>query len=139
MEFYVVPWCILVSFLKTFFEIVCHFYDFMKWFNVSMHLGLLYWNVTMIFEHILIWGFMVQYWGNGSWFGCIARTIWNNDRWYPKNWLMCEKCLCEATGTILWYIVYVGPWVLRWKFLKPSRKTLRCRCMGLVLSLGFSP
>ena len=29
------------------------------------------------------------------------------------------KCLCDATCIILWYIVYVGPWVLVWKSLKP--------------------
>ena len=49
------------------------------------------------------------------------------------------KCLCDATSIILWYIVYVGPWVLGWKSLKPLRKTLRCGCMGLVLPLGMSP
>ena len=45
------------------------------------------------------------------------------------------KCLCD-TGIINWYIVYVCPLV---KSLKPSRKTLRCGCMGLVLPLSFSP
>ena len=128
--------CILVSFLEIFIEISCHFYGFIKCFNVSLHLGLLYWNVAMIFEHILVWGFMVQYWWNDSWCGCIARKICNNDRWYLENWLICGKCLCDATGIILWYIVYVGPWVLRWKSLKPSRKTLWCGCMGLVLPLS---
>ena len=130
--------CILVSFLEIFIEISCHFYGFIKCFNVSLHLGLLYWNVAMIFEHILVWGFMVQYWWNDSWCGCIARKICNNDRWYLENWLICGKCLCDATGIILWYIVYVGLWILGWKSLKPSRKTFRCGCMGLVLPLGFS-
>ena len=49
------------------------------------------------------------------------------------------KYLCDTTDIILWYIIYVGSWVLGWKSLKPSRKTLRCGCMGLVLPLGFVP
>ena len=63
------------------------------------------------------------------------------------------KCPCGATSIIFWSIVYVGPWVLGWKSLKRSRKTLRCGCMGgwccpwvlvpkdtgLVLPLGMSP
>ena len=49
------------------------------------------------------------------------------------------KYLCDATDIIFRYIVYFGPWVLGWKFLKPSRKTLKCGCMGLVLPLGMSP
>ena len=48
------------------------------------------------------------------------------------------KFLCDATGIIIWYIVYVGPWVLGWKSLKPLGKTL-CGCIRLVLPLGFSP
>ena len=119
--------------------ISCHFYDFIKCFNVSLHLDLLYWNVTTILERILVWRFMVQCCGYCSWCGCIAKKIWNNDRWYLENWLICGKCLCEATSTILWDIVYVGLWVLGWKSLKPSWKTLQCECMGLVLPLSFSP
>ena len=49
------------------------------------------------------------------------------------------KCLCDATCIIFWYIVYVGPWVLGWKSLKPLRKALWCGCMGLVLPLGLVP
>ena len=49
------------------------------------------------------------------------------------------KYLCDATSIILWYIIYVGSWVLGQKSLMPSRKTLPCGCMGLVLFLGFSP
>ena len=128
--------CILVSFLETFIEISCHFYDFMKYFNVSLHLGLLYWNVIIILEHILVWSFMVQFCGNCSWCGCITRRIWNSEKWCPNNCLICGKCLCKTIGAILWYIVYVGLWVLRWKSLKPSRKTLWCGCMGLVLPLS---
>ena len=45
----------------------------------------------------------------------------------------------DAPGIIIWYIVYVGPWVFGWKSLKTSRKTLRCGCMGLILPLGMSP
>ena len=99
-EFYTIPWCILVSFLETFIEISHHFYDFMKCFNVSLHLDLSYWNITTILERILVWRFMVHCCGNGSWCVCIAKRIWNNDRWYPNNWLICGKCLCEAVGTI---------------------------------------
>ena len=128
--------------------ISCHFYDFIKNFNVSLHLRLLCWNVTLRLERILVWRFIVSSnsfkrtnkimcCGNGSWCGCIARRIWNNHGWYSDNWLW--EVFSDATCIILWYIVYVGPWVLGWKSLKPSRKTLRCGCMGLVLPLGFSP
>ena len=78
----------LISFLTTFIGISCHLYDFMKCFNVSLHLDLLYWNITTILEHLLVWRFMVQCCGNGSWCGCIARRIWNNNIWYPKNRLV---------------------------------------------------
>ena len=89
----------------------------------------------MILERILVWRFMVLCCRNGLWCGCVARRIWNYYKRYSKE----GKCLCDATGIIIWYIVYVGPWVLGWKSLKPSRKTLRCGCMGLVLPLGMSP
>ena len=106
----------------------------------------------MILECILVWRFMVVCCRNGSWCGCIARRIWNYHRLYSEN-LLVAKCLCDATGLIICYIVYVGPWVLGWKSLKPSRKTLRCGCMGgwscpwvwvpkdtgLVLPMGMSP
>ena len=121
-----------------FVGILCYFYDFIKYFKVSLHLGLLHWNVTMMLERILEWRFVVLCCRNGLWCDCIARRIWNYHRSYSEN-LLVAKCLCDATGLIIWYIVYVGPWVLGWKSLKPSRKTLRCGCMGLVLPLSFSP
>ena len=135
MLFHGVSWFLFLKHLLKF-----HVISMISW-NVfmSLHLGLLYWNVTTILERILVRRFMVQCCGNGSWCGCIARRIWNNDRWYPKNWLIGGKYLSEAIGTILWYIIYMVPWVIRWKSLKPSRKTLRCGCMELVLPLGFSP
>ena len=103
---------------------------------MSLHLGLLSWNVTLRLERILVWRFMVQCCGNGSWCGCIARRIWNNDRWYSENWLVGSVYVILQA---LSYIVYVGLWVIGWKSLKPSRKTLRCGCIGLVLPLGMSP
>ena len=92
----------------------------------------------MILERILVWRFMVQCCGNGSWCGCIARRIWNLSQMIFRE-LIGGKCLCDATDIIIWYIVYVGQWVLGWKSLKPSRKTLQCGYMGLVLPLGMSP
>ena len=93
----------------------------------------------MILECILVWRFMVLCCRNVILMcGCIARRIWNYQRMIFRE-LIGGKCLCDATGIIIWYIVYVGPWVLGWKSLKPSRKTLWCGCMGLVLPLGMSP
>ena len=87
-EFYAIPWCIWFLSLKHVLEISCHLYDFIKCFNVSLHLSLLCWNVTLRLERILVWRFMVLCCGNGSWYGCIARRIWNNHRWYSENWLV---------------------------------------------------
>ena len=127
----------LISFLELFVEVLCYFYGFIKSFKVSLHLGLLHWDVTMMLERILVWRFMVLCCRNVILMcSCIARRIWNYHRMIFRE-LISGKCLCDATGIIIWYIVYVGPWVLRWKSLKPSRKTLQCGCMGLVLPLGF--
>ena len=105
---------------------------------MSLHLGLLCWNVTLRLEHIFVWKFMVQCCGNGSWCCCINKRIWNNHKWYSENWLEGSiYAMLQALSFL--YIVYVGPWVLGWKSIKPSRKTLRCGCMGLVLLLGMSP
>ena len=59
-EFYTIPWCILVSFLETFIEIACHFYDFIKWFLTCHCISVYciemlqrYWNI---------------YWYEDSWF-----------------------------------------------------------------------
>ena len=111
-----------------------YFYDFIKCFNVSLHLGLLHWNGTMILECILVWRFMVLCIQNGSWCGCIARRIWNYHIWYSENWLVGSVYVIQALSIDILFMC-----VLWWKSLKPSRKTLRCWCMGLVLPLGFSP
>ena len=127
----------LISFLELFVGILCYFYDFIRSFKVSLHLGycieMLPWCWTVYWYEDL--------WlccRNGLWCDCIARRIWNYYRSYSEN-LLVAKCLCDATGLIIWYIVYVGPWVFGWKSLKTSRKTLRCGCMGLILPLGMSP
>ena len=124
--------CILVSFLETFIEISCHFYGFIKCFNVSLHLSLLYWNVAMIFEHILVWGFMVQYWWNDSWCGCIARKICNNDRWYIENWLICGKCLCKVTRLFMWNRGSLGdsPKIV---IIMDKHRCLICTLVGLAV------
>ena len=106
-----------------------------KCFNVSLHLGLLHWNGTMILERILVWRFMVLCCQNGLWCGCIARRIWNYHIWYSENWLV--GSVYVMLQTLSFDILFM--WVLGWKSLKPSRKTLQCGCMGLVLPLGMSP
>ena len=125
----------LISYLETYTGISCHFYDFIKCFNVLLHLGLLYWNVTMRLERILVWRFMVSCCGNGSWCGCIARRIWNNHIWYLENWLWEVFMWCYMHYPLIYCLCRtMGPWV---KVPKASRKTLWCECMGLVLPLGF--
>ena len=103
--------------------------------------------ISVYFIEMLQWYWNI-YWYEDSWFTVVEMVhgVVSLQEGYgimiddiQKNWLICGKCLCEATNTILWYIVYMGPWVLRWKSLKPSRKTLRCGCIGLVLPLDFSP
>ena len=105
-----------------------YFYDFIKCFNVSLHLGLLHWNGTMILERILVWRFMVLCCQNGSWCGCIARRIWNYHIWYSENWLLGSVYVIQALSIDILFMC-----VLWWKSLKPSRKTLWCGCVGLVL------
>ena len=78
---------------------------------------------------------MVQCCRNGSRCGCIDRSIKNNHRWYSESWLV--GSVYVMLQTLSFDILFM--WVLGWKSLKPSRKTLQCGCMGLVLPLGMSP
>ena len=111
-EFYAIPWCIWFLSLKHVLEISCHLYDFIKCFNVSLHLSLLCWNVTLRLERILVWRFMVLCCGNGSWCGCIARRIWNNHRWYSENWLWKVFMWCYMHYPLIYCLCgTVGPWV----------------------------
>ena len=92
--------------------ISCHFYDFIKCFNVSLQLGLQCWNVTLRLEHILVWRFIVLCCGNGSWCGCITRRIWiitydiqRIDWWEVFMW-------CYMDYPLIYYLCgTVGPWV----------------------------
>ena len=127
--------------------ISCYFYDFIKCFNVSLHLGLLHWNGSMILERILVWRFMVLCCQNGSWCGCIARRIWNYHIWYSENWLMGSVYVMLQTLSI--DILFM--WVLWWKSLKPRGRHSDVDVWGwsypwvlvpkdkLVLPLGMSP
>ena len=127
----------LISFLELFVGILCYFYDFIKSFKVSLHLG---YCIEM-----LPWCWNV-YWYEDSWF-CVVKIVHGvvalqkglefSQMIFRE--LIGGKRLCDVTSIIIRYIVYVGPWVLAWKSLKPSRKTLQCGCMGLVLPLGLSP
>ena len=136
MPFHGVSWFLSLKHLLKF-----HVIYMISWSLLRCHYISIY-RIEMLQWYLNI------YWHEDSWFN-IEKTVHDMvalQEWYrimiddiQKNWLICGKCLCEATNTILWYIVYMGSWVLRWKSLKPSRKTLQCGCMGLVLSLGFSP
>ena len=153
----------LISFLETFIGISCHFYDFIKCFNVSLHLGLLYWNVTTILERILVRRFMVLCCGNGSWCGCITRRIWiitydiqRIDWWEVFMWCYMHDlliyCLCGTVGhwvkvpkaleedTPMW--VYRVGLALGFNSLKTRGWSypwvLVPKDTGLVLPLGFS-
>ena len=57
----------LIYFLDLFVGILFCFYDFIKSFKVSLHLGLLHWNVTPMLERILVWRFVVLCCRNGLW------------------------------------------------------------------------
>ena len=116
--------------------IICYFYDFIKSFKVSLHLG---YCIEM-----LPWCWNV-YWHEDSWF-CVVEMVYGVIA-LQEGYGITDHIQRIIGGEVLmwcyrpYHLIYclcgtVGPWV---KVLKPSRKTLRCGCMGLVLPLGFSP
>ena len=126
----------LISFLESFVGISHYFYDFIKCFKVSLHLGLLHWNVTMILEHILVWRFMVLCCRNGSWCGCIARRIWNYYRWYIQRIDWCEVFMwCYRHYHLIYCLCgTVGPWV---KVPKALEEDTPMWVYGVGPALGF--
>ena len=87
----------LISFLESFVGISFYFYDFIKCFNVSLHLGLLHYHDIGTYIGMKIHGFVLSKWFM-VWLHCkkdmeLSQMIFRE--------LIGGKCLCDATNIII--------------------------------------